>query len=333
LRDACHCTRCRDAGSGQRLVDVLDIASDVLVDATVDHAGVSVVFDSSDGRHEGWVPERALASLLDGPRLSSLWHHDHLDRLHDGAVDMAATDDLTPLLQAIDSFGIGLARRLPTEPGQVLDFAGRIGFVRETNYGRLFDVIVEPDPINLAFTPLGLPLHTDNPYRDPVPTVQLLHCLSAATTGGGSRFADGFAAAERLREEDPAAFESLATHDVAFRFHDDTTDLRARGTIIETTARGELTGIRLNHRSMEPPDMPTDVLDDWYRSYRSLCTILARPDSALEITLEPGDLIVFDNRRVLHGRSAFAVTARRHLQGCYADIDSIRSAVRIREPS
>ena len=176
--------------------------------------------------------------------------------------ELAATDDLTPLLQAIDSFGIGLARRLPTEPGQVLDFAGRIGFVRETNYGRLFDVIVEPDPINLAFSPLGLPLHTDNPYRDPVPTVQLLHCLSAATTGGGSRFADGFAAAERLREEDPAAFESLATHDVAFRFHDDTTDLRARGTIIETTARGELTGIRLNHRSMEPPDMSTDVLDE-----------------------------------------------------------------------
>lgn len=238
-------------------MDVLHIASDVLLGATSGNAGVAVVFETPDGRHEVWVPEQALAVFRDRPLPSVTWHHDHNDLLLDGAVDVAAADDLTPLLRAVDTFGIGLARRLPTEPGQVLEFADRIGFVRETNYGRLFDVIVEPDPINLAFTPLGLPLHTDNPYRDPVPTLQ----------------------------------------------------------------------------SMEPPDMATDVLHEWYRAYRSLCAILADPGSAMEITLEPSDLVVFDNRRVLHGRSAFAVTDRRHLQGCYADIDAIRSALRIREAS
>ena len=53
--------------------------------------------------------------------------------------------------------------------------------------------------------------HTDNPYRDPVPTVQLLHCLAAAD-GGDSGLVDGFAAAGLLRGEDPAAFGVLDPH-------------------------------------------------------------------------------------------------------------------------
>lgn len=84
---------------------------------------------------------------------------------------------------------------------------------------------------------------------------------------------------------------------------------------------------------MEPPDIPADALQGWYDAYRAFCTILASEEAAIEITLQPGDLIVFDNRRVLHGRSAFAVTDRRHLQGCYADIDAIRSSIRLVESS
>jgi gamma-butyrobetaine dioxygenase len=62
----------------------------------------------------------------------------------------------------------------------VLTVAETFGFVRETNYGRLFDVRVVPDPSNLAFTSREILPHTDNPYRDPVPTLQLLHRLRAA---------------------------------------------------------------------------------------------------------------------------------------------------------
>jgi alpha-ketoglutarate-dependent taurine dioxygenase len=67
----------------------------------------------------------------------------------------------------------------PAESGTVLRVAASFGFVRETNYGRLFDVRVEPQPGNLAYTSRRILPHTDNPYRDPVPTVQLLHCLRA----------------------------------------------------------------------------------------------------------------------------------------------------------
>lgn len=208
LRDACSCEQCRDPHNDQHLIDVLEIAGDVLVTAALEPGGVSVVFDTpSSGRHEGWVSQSALARRL-AVSTATTWDHSHLDVLYNGAVDTSITDELTPLLAAVDRYGIGLAQSVATDPGQVLNFAERVGFVRETNYGRLFDVIVEPDPVNLAYTPKALPLHTDNPYREPVPTIQLLHCLSSSPTGGGSRFADGFAAAERLRLDDPDAFQS-----------------------------------------------------------------------------------------------------------------------------
>jgi gamma-butyrobetaine dioxygenase len=90
--------------------------------------------------------------------------------------------------------GFVLLRDVPAGPGTVLDVAASFGYVRQTNYGRLFDVRVEPAPGNLAYTSRAIRPHTDNPYRDPAPTVQLLHCLRAAGEGGDTGLVDGFAA-------------------------------------------------------------------------------------------------------------------------------------------
>src|SRR5262249_57208527 len=104
-------------------------------------------------------------------------------------------------LRELLSVGFMLLRGVPAEPGVVLTVAATMGFVRETNYGRLFDVRVEATPANLAFTGLPIGPHTDNPYRDPVPTLQLLHCLVSAADGGGSRLPGRFRAARTRRAE------------------------------------------------------------------------------------------------------------------------------------
>ncbi len=115
------------------------------------------------------------------------------------------------MLESVLGLGFAVLRDVPCREGQVLEVAETFGYVRETNYGRLFDVRVEPDPNNLAFTGARITPHTDNPYRDPVPTLQLLHCLSNAAIGGDSGLVDGFKAAALLRAEDPEAFGVL-TH-------------------------------------------------------------------------------------------------------------------------
>src|ERR1700752_1838987 len=170
-----------------------------------------------------------------------------------------------------------LLRGVPPQPGAVLTIASSFGYVRETNYGRVFDVRVEPTPANLAFTGLPIGPHTDNPYRDPAPTVQLLHCLVNAADGGESGLLDGYTAAATLRAEDPAAFHCLTTTPVTFRYADAAAELSATRPMIGLTETGLIREIRYNSRSLQPPVPGPDVpaaaasaqLTEFYRAYRA----------------------------------------------------------------
>ena len=109
-------------------------------------------------------------------------------------------------MTGLADYGFALLHKVPVEPGQVAAVGDRLGHVRVTNYGQLFDVVSLPNPNNLAFTAVGLGVHTDNPYRDPTPGLQLLHCLEAGAPGGDTLLVDGFRAAEELRRRYPEDF-------------------------------------------------------------------------------------------------------------------------------
>ncbi len=322
-RDACRCAQCRDPATDQHLVDasMLDGWTVVRTDRADDGLEVTLHHRSGE-RHVCRVPADEPDELG-----TESWQPAFAERIR--ADSTSWTGDRGAFVDQLARRGIALLHDCGVEPSTVLEIGNTIGFVRETNYGTLFDVIAEPDPVNLAFTPLGLAAHTDNPYRDPCPTVQLLHCLAAASDGGASRFVDGFAAAASLRKEDPAAFLTLTTTDVTFRFHGTGVDLRARRPLIELDSDGTVRAVSVNNRSMEP--LPSDRADtaSFYDAYRTFVGLLDRGDPAIEITLQPGELVAFDNRRVLHGRRAFHSTERRHLQGCYIDIDAIHSTARL----
>jgi gamma-butyrobetaine dioxygenase len=264
-------------------------------------------------------------------------------------------------LDAVARLGFTLLRGVPVTSGTVLRVAGTFGFVRETNYGKLFDVRVVADPDNLAFTSRAIPPHTDNPYRDPIPTLQLLHCLRDASLGGDTGLVDGFAAAAALRREDPASFAVLTTTLWPFGYTDKETDLRATAPLIALTPDGRITAVRLNNRSMGPLRLPYEEAEAAYAAYRAWAALLARPEFLLTMGLAPGDCLIFDNTRVLHARTAFAPPAvapasslvgdppaddapanevpddapaeetapERHLQGCYADIDGLLSTLAV----
>jgi gamma-butyrobetaine dioxygenase len=243
-------------------------------------------------------------------------------------------------LDAVATLGIAVLRGVDPEPDMVLRVAETFGYVRETNYGRLFDVRVVADPANLAFTSREIAPHTDNPYRDPVPTLQLLHCLRSADIGGDSGLVDGFAAASELRRADPAAFAVLTATPWRFRYADETAELSASQPLISLTADGRITAIRLNNRSMQPLRLPYAQTETAYGAYRAWVSLLGRPEFRLTLRLAPGDCLIFDNTRVLHARTAFAAPSadsgpesdsvgERHLQGCYADIDGLLSALAV----
>ena len=228
--------------------------------------------------------------------------------------------------------GLAFLRDVPLRDQAVLAVAAQIGYVRETNYGRVFDVRPVAEANNLAYTSLGLRVHTDNPYRDPVPGFQLLHCLAAAGEGGESLFVDGLAVAEKLRVRNPEAFAILSQTHVRYRFEDREVDLCTERTMIQVNSVGEFQSICYNDRSIAPLPLNGPLLKRYYAAYRELAILLEEGKRAVSYRLRPGDLVLMDNTRILHGRTAFPITApgtARHLQGCYLDADGLYSTLAV----
>ncbi|MEV6542123.1 TauD/TfdA family dioxygenase [Streptomyces sp. NPDC051665] len=341
LRDNCPCPRCRDPRNGQKLFQITELPTDLALDA---------VRRTADGVEVDWAPDGHRSAY------SAQWLTANRPAAGDGSGDrrgengktLWAVADLNGLLpeaswaeylgdpvakarvlESVLGLGFALLRDVPCREGQVLEVAETFGYVRETNYGRLFDVRVEPDPNNLAFTGARITPHTDNPYRDPVPTLQLLHCLSNAAVGGDSALVDGFKAAALLRTEDPEAFAVLTRIPVPFQFSDAQTVLAADRPLIDVDGLGRIREVRFNNRSIGTLLLPAAELEAFYRAYRTFAEITLRPELHLEFRLLPGDCLIFDNVRLLHARTAFEESGARHLQGAYADIDALAGTLAV----
>jgi gamma-butyrobetaine dioxygenase len=247
-------------------------------------------------------PERGLAELRSNPASRLRW--------------------LTRLSQE----GLVFLDEVPTTESAILEVMPLVGRVLETNYGYTFDVRSVPQPENLAYSDLGLGLHTDNPYREPVPGFQALHALITSSEGGDSLFADGFALAAHLRASAPEAFAQLTTTAVPFHYRSGDAELRAERPLIQLSVRGEVTALHYNSRSIAPLHLAAREAPRFYDAYRRLAMLLRDPRLQLRTRLEAGTLVVFDNQRILHGRTAFSSARHpRHLRGCYLARDSVYS--------
>jgi len=211
--------------------------------------------------------------------------------------------------------GLAFLRDVPVQAGTILEVAALIGFVRETNHGRLF-----------ALRSVDQPVHTENPYRDPVPGFQLLLCLSTDGQGGESIFVDGMAVAERVRAHDPDAFSTLYQTPILYRFQDATTDLVVERTMLEVDTEGQFRAIYYNDHAIAPLPLKGPRLKKFYPAYRQLAELLREASRLVVHRLEPGELVLFDSTRILHGSTA---GEGRHLQGCYVDADGLYSSLAV----
>ena len=333
LRDNCHCPLCRHPGNGQKLYEMVDLPANLTAtEACLVAQTLRVVW--SDGHASeysaAWLAAHELSPAARARRANKpqLWDRQMGADLPIGDWPQMLGDPAAELawLERYAVLGFGVLKNVAREPGTVAQVGDRLGFVRVTNYGRLFDVKSVPNPTNLAYTAVGLGVHSDNPYRHPSPGVQLLHCLEADAPGGDTLLVDGFHAAEILRAQDPDAFELLTRVPMIFRYADATTELVARQTLISTDADGVVRAVHFNNRSADWLDAPADVAARWYSAYITFAHILKRPELELIFRLNPGDCVVMQNDRTLHGRTAFDPSlGKRHLQGCYIDGDALDS--------
>ena len=343
LRDHCQMPTSIDADNGQRLFSVVDIPKETYIEkAYKDEKGnVCVLFQPENHLSvfsQIWLRKNCYDLNLHfddrSEKEKHLWKKgsfkaglpfiNYKSMCNDKNVKLEA-------LRLVKNFGFFVLEDVPTIEGQVLKVVSELGYTRETNYGALFEVRTEVNPNNLAYTNMGLGSHTDNPYRDPVPTVQLLHCLESSTEGGDSVLVDGFKAATVLRQESKEDFAILTSTWINFRFADTNTDLRSRVPMIELNDNGEIVKVRYNNRSIDTIKLPEEKIRPFYKAYRHWSEIIERDDLKITFKLSEGELILLDNTRIMHARTAFSKKGKRHLQGAYTDLDGLYSLLNVLE--
>lgn len=272
-------------------------------------------------------------------------------------------------LQAINNYGLIILTNSSTKENTVIDAATRLAYApMRTLYGLTWDVAVTPQPINIAYAPGPLDFHVDLVYYESPPGLQLLHCrvFDSNVIGGESTFIDGFYAAEVLRKRNPEAFRNLTRLPATFEkihynrpepAHMRTT--RPHITVRHSPARSLTTSSLSNTKDDDivtgifwappfegPLILHPDDVQAYYSAYGAFANVLADIEKdgkmLIQYRSEPGEIVVFNNRRILHGRRNFStpvtlpssssssrsaeeIGGRRVLQGCYINADDWKS--------
>lgn len=336
LRDAC--LSCIDPQTRERIFDCSALPDPPRARAAR-IVGEMLVIDWQAEDAPGEVPLDLLRSVATTGRQPDaaalprrLWYADHfpnIARIPQAAV-LSSGHARAALTRALIEDGIAFVTDMASDSDSLPRLVSAIGPITPSAEGLFFDVKVEMNPTNLAFTAGALELHTDLPGEEFAPGVQFLHCIENTVEGGRSLFVDGAAAAAALKAEDPAAFDLLAGHDIPFFYRHDTWDYRAHQRVIETDPDGNVTGVTISQHLQDYMDLPQTLLDSYYPAFVRFIRLLQEDRFVLRCRAQAGTCVVFDNHRIVHGRESYvADSGKRHLRGCYTDRGALRSTYRV----
>ena len=355
LRDACTCPQCVNPSSKQKNFQTTDIPADISatsVKALED--GEMQITWANDIRgfgpeHTSNYPKQFFSIHSSRAEIRKnrcfeignpqTWDKARISR-HLQFVNyedyMTSDQALYRSLYQLHYFGLLLVRGVPDSETAVENITRRIGNLRDTFYGRTWDVRSVPEAKNVAYTAHYLGLHMDLLYMANPPGFQFLHCLKNTCEGGSSLFSDSFHAANNITL---SSFMKLASLKFAYHYRNAGEHYYYQHPVIE--ARGELTGVQrkvlninysppfqANHFVVEGEDQ--SQFDGLIEAAREFASLVESPKQLYEYRLQEGECVIFNNRRVLHGRRQFDTSVgERWLKGAYIDTDVFMSRYRV----
>ena len=242
--------------------------------------------------------------------------------------DAVMNDDaaLGEWLRKTFEFGFCIAAGTPADVGATEALLRRIGYVRETIFGGMWEFTADLTKADTAYTNLELRPHTDGTYSHDAPGVQLLHCLQFDGSGGESTMVDAFAIAARMRIEQPDHYEVLASVAVPGQYIGDGAHLIAARPVLRHDHTGRLVQVSFNNYDRAPFLLAESEMVAWYAAARAFDTAVNDAANQWRHVLAPGEAMLFDNWRVLHGRGAYAGVRR--MCGGYVNREDIESRAR-----
>ncbi|KAI4723260.1 Clavaminate synthase-like protein [Aureobasidium sp. EXF-10727] len=363
LRDSCTCSQCVDTSTRQKRFESADIPTNIRIRSLETESG----HDSETvitWKHDvpGFGPDHVTRLSNKDLVRSTLYPVTHrytggklawnTSTLGEHMVDfdyneyMSDEKVLHQLLKQLHVYGLVFVKNLPEAESSVVQTANRIGPLKNTFYGETWDVRSVSNAKNVAYTDVHLGFHMDLLYMQQPPRLQLLHCLRASDQGGISLFSDAYRSMQALYEMDEAAFEALCETPVNFHYDNDNHHyFRTRRTF---QRRDDITEVPKNTTSVwsameavnwAPPFQApfNHNLGDvafakstraWHKAAQMFRDLTELRENVYSRQMVPGECVIFDNRRVLHARTAFA-GGERWLRGAYLDDDPYLSKLRV----
>ncbi|RIA99708.1 hypothetical protein C1645_684564 [Glomus cerebriforme] len=364
LRDNCQCPLCIHPDNRQKLLSSSEVPLDIKpisINFTSDK--LEIIWDkglrpisiknhtnndsSSNEPHKSIYPISFLYSYSTEQNISKL-HYNHLkpllwDRstllnssqnLWNSYDDyMSSNKSLLVSLKQIWDYGLVFIKNVPTDDDGkgIINVAERIGTIKSTFYGKLFDVESKPAANNIAYTDLHLGLHMDLLYYEAPPGLQFLHCIKNSVTDGQSIFSDSFKAIHKLKHLYPNYFDLLTKFPLTFHYVNDGHRMHFNRPAIVIDDFNNTFNVNYAPPFQGPIEFvlgsndDENILIEFYKAYQQFCKCIEDPSLIFELTLKPGDLVIFVNRRVLHGRKSFdSHSGQRHLKGTYIEYSEFK---------
>jgi len=339
LRDACRCDLCGEPSFGDRRIVLSELPNTIApVSFHLNNQNELVVLWNHDNHNSVYSSEwlrrhcYSKSERVNRRYRPTLWDGSSLPDIHPfSLLELKESEaNLYKMFERLHQFGIVFLHDVPADDG-VRQTASLLGYLRETNYGLVSDIRVEPEARTFADLPEAAPLHTDEAFRIFPPGFTMLHAVQPSIDGqGASLFLDGFELVRRLREESPDAVDLLTRIPIRFsRLHPEEDDFLLHGKMIRLDPEGEISAVRLGLHNISPPDCDECDVEPFYNALRRVDRLVR--DTSLRIVrrLEAGELVLVDNERVLHGRQAFDASGGRHLRNGFVDRDSFHSRWRV----
>jgi trimethyllysine dioxygenase len=240
---------------------------------------------------------------------------------------MAGDQGVDAWMRMVATYGFCIVVGTPASIEATEQLIRRIGYIRETIFGGFWDFQANLAKADTAYTNIELLPHTDGTYSHDAPGLQLLHCLAFDGTGGQSTMVDGFRIAAELRATQPDLYDVLSTVEVPGQYIGDGSHLMASRPVFRHDRFGELVQVSFNNADRAPFLLPAGEMELFYDALRAFERLANDRRLQWRRVNPPGEAMLFDNWRVLHGRTAY--TGYRHLCGAYINREDYESRLRL----